>query len=118
MPELWPAGVNQMVEKNSWNEKAISNVIKTQSESGIEKRRATFTKKLHIVTVALILKSAEKELFDQWHSTTLGNGVKSFYFRHPYRQIDVIYTFEDEPSSVYFGHDEQRVSFSMKESLI
>ncbi len=120
MAEFFPATIDQEVERGTWRQAPISNVIQSQSEFGPPKRRARFTKQLHKVSGSMVMTVDQFETFETWFKTTLGFGVKTFLFRHPHRGVDQIYSFDaDSPySDVPFGHNVVRVTFNWREELL
>ena len=115
MAEQWPTSLPKYVQRGSFSETPIDPRIRTQTEYGPQKVRLRETKLRYIVAVSMELTGTEYATLKQYVETTLGFGVKTFYFYHPQRETNVEYRFVELPVLSDVGGDHFVAQWQMEE---
>lgn len=97
MPAVWPAFLQDKVLESGFSFEAGNNVLRSDTDTGPAKVRAVTTRRVDKFSTSVILEIADYVNWDLFYTNTLGNGVNTFYFNHPFTQVESIFRFSGVP---------------------
>lgn len=97
MPELYPSTLQDNFSKGSFNRVPGVNIVFSDMETGPLKKRRRSTLRRDKISGSIMLRdTTEYETFMTWFTSTLQDGVKTFYFNDPVTQNQIIVTFASD----------------------
>jgi hypothetical protein len=100
---VWPAGLPQYVNQDSFTEEKISNVIRTPMEGGDVKIRRRFTAAPIKYAFSFTITDAQKAIFDTFHHTTCKHGSLAWDWIRPIELTSATFIFMSEPKVTAVG---------------
>lgn len=94
----WPATLPQELLSSGFQQKAQSQVIRSDMDAGPPKVRRRFTAKVITIQGSIEINAAQYETLETFFDTTLNGGATSFDWTHPITGDTVSYRFKEPPT--------------------
>ncbi len=101
MPELYPSELQDNFDRGTFNRIAGKNIAYSEMETGpLKKRRRTTLRRDKLTGNILLRDLNEYNVFQNWFTVTLQDGLKQFYFNDPVTQDQITVTFAQDGLSI------------------
>ena len=95
MPESYPGTLQDNFNRGSFNRNPGKNLVVSEMEVGPIKKRRRSTLRRDSISGSILLKdNTEYNTFMDWFTSTLQDGLKSFYFDDPATGSQLTVTFK------------------------
>lgn len=112
MPATWPAFLQDKLNQAGFSYEAGNNVLRSDNDQGPAKVRATSTKRVDKFSCSVDLPIENFDDWDNFFTVSLANGTNTFYFNHPFTQVQSIFRFSGSPRIDPLGGTEFRLSMT------
>ena len=68
----------------TWSEKSIDQLIRSEVDVGVAKVRRRYTRERLQITISLTLLKNQYDAFKTFYDVTLKDGLETFNYKHPY----------------------------------
>lgn len=101
MPELYPASLQNNFNRGTFRRVPGENKIYTKTDAGPFKVRRRSTLRKDTISGNILLRNlSEYNTFVDWYTSTLKDGVLSFYFNDPATQAQLTVQFTEKGMSI------------------
>ena len=89
----WPSSLPQFVQESGYSESLPKVLIESQNEAGPPRLRRRFTSNWREIQAAIFCTEAQRLIFENFHHTTLADGVLPFTWVNPLTQAPKTFRF-------------------------
>lgn len=95
--EAWPSTLQTILNTDNFNYQIGETAITSEMDTGIPKKRRRFTDSIDTLNVSIDMPYSDFEILKTFFNTTLGGGVKTFAFDHPFTGTPAEFQMIDTP---------------------
>lgn len=116
MTQLYPSELQQNFDRGSFSRVPGNNVIYSEMEIGPTKKRRRSTLRKDTIEGTILLKdNNEFDVFLNWFTFTLEDGVNDFYFEDPVTKNQIIVGFQENGMSIdHIGFEAYRAKMVLE----
>lgn len=105
MAEQFPPSLQATFNRAGWRESTEDVVIRTETETGPQKRRRRYTRPDKMIEGSIWISSSEYGTYDDFVTLILQNYTLSFEFPHPITHEIKEYVYEAPETKTAVGYD-------------
>lgn len=98
MPETFPPSLQELLNESGFTQKLDDTSIRSSMGIGLPKVRNRYTKPVDEFTCTIDMQNSDYSDLITFYRTTLGGGVKTFYYNHPLSQVQSVFRFMGPPT--------------------
>jgi hypothetical protein len=103
MPATWPAFMQEKLNQNGFNLVLGETSIRSGMDAGPDKVRSISTARVDMFSCSMNLDIVDYDSWDTFYKVSLNNGVNTFYYNHPFTQVQSIFRLKGTPKFTPIG---------------